>query len=281
MSALARSALYVGRVRHRRFAPVVNAFTYPLYLTYLDLDEVDACDAALWPLFGVRRPAVARWRAADHLAGLGRPGAPLAEVVRDAVAATGAPRPRGPIGLLTHARHLGHAMNPVSFFYCWDPAGRVLDAVVAEVSNTPWDERHVYVLPAASALAAGAGTRRFRFAKAFHVSPFLPMDLGYDWRFTPPGDALSVHMDCLAPATGEVVLDATLTLRRRPLDRRHLAAVLARFPLMTGEVVARIYWQALRLWLKRAPVFTHPATAAAAAPRVAPPRLDPRPGAPP
>jgi DUF1365 family protein len=168
--------------------------------------------------------------------------------VRDAVAATGAPRPRGRIGLLTHARHLGFAMNPVSFFYCWDAAGHALDAVVAEVSNTPWNERHVYVLPAG---------KRHRFAKAFHVSPFLPMELGYDWRFTTPGDRLVVHMDCV-DAAGDKALDATLTLARRPLDRPHLARVLARFPAMTAEVLARIYGQALRLWLRRAPFFDHP-----------------------
>ena len=265
MSGIARSALYVGHVRHRRFAPVDNAFTYPLYMSYLDLDELEACEAALWPLFGVTRPALARLCRADHLAGVGRPDAPLAEVVRDAVEAAGAPRPRGPIGLLTHARHLGYGMNPVSFFYCWDASGTAVEAIVAEVSNTPWDERHVYVLPAGAAEAGASNRkRRYRFPKAFHVSPFLPLDLGYDWRFTPPGERLVVHMDCVGEAG--VVLDATLTLTRRPLDRRHLAGVLARFPLMTGEVITRIYWQALRLWLKRAPVFDHPRAGTQGAP---------------
>ncbi len=259
MTGLVRSALYVGEVRHRRFSPVTNAFTYPLYMTYLDLDELGACDDALWPLFGVHRPAIARLHRTDHLAGLGRRDQPLAEVVRDAVAEAGAPRPRGPIGLLTHARHLGYAMNPVSFFYCWDPAGTALEAIVAEVSNTPWGERHIYVLPSDAADGKPGGKRRHRFAKAFHVSPFLPLELGYDWRFTPPGERLVVHMECLDPRAADgVVLDATLTLARRPLDRRHLAGVLARFPVMTGEVVTRIYWQALRLWLKRAPIFDHP-----------------------
>ncbi len=253
MNGIVRSALYVGEVRHRRFAPIRRAFTYPLYFGYLDLDELDAIDAELWPLLGVRRPAMTRMDRADHLAGCGAPGQPLAEVVRGLVERAGAPRPRGPIGLLTHARHLGLAMNPVSFFYCWDTAGREVEAIVAEVSNTPWDERHVYVLP-----SNGAGKQRHRFAKAFHVSPFLPLELGYDWRFTPPGERLVVHMDC--NDRSGVVLDATLTLTRRPLDRRHLAGVLARFPVMTGTVLARIYWQALQLWLRRAPVHDHPRT---------------------
>ncbi|MCA9680390.1 MAG: DUF1365 domain-containing protein, partial [Myxococcales bacterium] len=172
-----------------------------------------------------------------------------------------------------HARHFGIGMNPVSFFYCWDQAGTSLDAIVAEVSNTPWDERHVYVLPGGADAARGRGRRRYRFPKAFHVSPFLPLDLGYDWRFTPPGEHLAVHMQCLAagPAGSDrsddhVVLDATLAMKRRPLDRRHLAAQLARFPLMTGEVVARIYGQALRLWLTRTPFFDHPRTKAHGAP---------------
>lgn len=244
---IARSALYVGEVRHRRFAPTRREFTHSIYMSYLDLDELDACEAALWPLFGVHRPAIARFRRADHLAGVGPTDAPLAEVVRDVVAASGAPRPRGPIGLLTHARHFGYAMNPVSFFYCWDESGAEVDAVVAEVSNTPWDERHVYVVP----------QRRQRFGKAFHVSPFLPMELTYDWRFNAPGPRLTAHLECVAPGGG-VTLDATLTLARRPLDRRHLGAMLARFPLMTAEVVARIYGHALRLWLRGTPFHEHP-----------------------
>ncbi len=255
----ARSGFYVGHIRHRRFTPERREFTYPLYMSYLALDELDACERALWPLFGVARRGLTRFRRADHLAGLGDLERPLDEVVRDAVAAAGAPRPPGPITVLSHARHLGFGMNPVSFFYCWDPAGQVVEAVVAEVANTPWDERHVYVLPGGLGAARGARTHRYRFSKAFHVSPFLPLELGYDWRFTTPDQRLAVHMECVAPGPGAgVVLDATLTMTRRPLDRRTLAALLARFPVMTAEVVVHIYAQALRRWLERTPFYPHP-----------------------
>jgi DUF1365 family protein len=98
---------------------------------------------------------------------------------------------------------------------------------------------------------------RFALDKTFHVSPFMPMDVDYDWRFTPPGERLTVHMN--SRVGGEQVFDATLALRRAPLTGRALAASLARFPIMTARVAAGIYWQALRLWWKGTPFHPHPA----------------------
>ena len=160
----------------------------------------------------------------------------------------------GPVRLLTHPRHFGYGFNPVSFYYCFDRAGSTVEAIVAEITNTPWGERHCYVLPVES--SRSAEHLHFRFGKDFHVSPFLPMNHDYDWRFSIPDERLAVHMQNLS--AGEVVFDATLALQRMPIDGAVLARALAGFPLMTAKVTAGIYWQALRLWLKRAPVFTHP-----------------------
>ena len=250
MSARA-SALYEGWVRHRRVAPHPHAFRYRLCLLYLDLDEVDTLFDGRW-LWSSGRRNVAEFRRADFL---GDPARPLAECVRERVLEATGLQLTGPIRLLTHLRYFGHCFNPVSFYYCFAPDGETLEAVVAEITNTPWRERHAYVLPVAAARARGIA-REWRFPKQFHVSPFMPMERAYCWRITAPDASIRVHMDVLKADERE--FDATLVLERRPLDGRGLAACLLRYPFMTLRVVAAIHWQALRLWLKRNPVYTHP-----------------------
>jgi DUF1365 family protein len=245
------SAIYEGWVRHRRFAPHAHAFRYRVAMLYLDLAEIDYVFAGRW-LWSVQARNVAQFRRSDYL---GPPGLPLDEAVRRRVEAATGLRPRGPIRLLTHLRYIGHNFNPVSFYYCYAEDARTLQAIVAEITNTPWKERHAYVLPVATAQARGRALA-WQFAKAFHVSPFMPMDRDYAWHFTAPADDLFVHMDVLKGTERE--FDATLTLRRRPLDSRGLARVLLRYPAMTLKIVAAIHWQAFLIFLRRNPVYDHP-----------------------
>ena len=246
------SALYVGHLRHRRFAPRSNDFRYRIYLTLIDLDELPTVFEKRW-LWSSSRPALAWFRRADYL---GDPSIPLAEAVRNRVEEETGKRPSGPIRLLTHLRQFGYNFNPVSFYYVFDASGRKLETVVAEITNTPWDERHSYVLSVAEAERVGAKTLRWQFDKGFHVSPFLPMDMRYDWRFTEPAETLDVHMENWRE--GRCDFDSTMTLRRLPMTSGNLARALWSFPLITLKVSALIYWQALRLWWKRTPFFVHP-----------------------
>ena len=246
-----KSCIYEGRVRHRRFTPVEHAFDYRLFMMYLDLDEAPRVFSRRW-FWAIGHRAVAWLKREDHL---GDPALPLADAVRDLVAERTGRRPEGPIRLLTHLRYFGYCFNPVSFYYCYDASGERLETIVAEVNNTPWGEQHCYVLSGGEPVGE-AGVHRYELGKAMHVSPFMPMDIDYDWRFSSPADALSVHMQNLRQ--GAKLFDATLTLTRTEIKGASLARVLVTYPWMTVKVMVAIHWQALKLWLKRVPFLVHP-----------------------
>jgi DUF1365 family protein len=262
------SAVYEGWVRHRRFEPVEHEFRYPLFLMYLDLAELpEVLDP--YPFFSARRRALARYSREDFMGDRARP---LDECAREAVTAATGVRPTGPVRLLAGLRYFGHSFNPVSLYYCFDPGGKRVEAVVADVQNIPWGERHPYVL--------ARGERRGsvlseELEKTFHVSPLMGMDQTYAFRAGEPGERLAVHIESRPRETAKSrrmdsssrsrrsakSFDATLSLRRRELSGRTLAGLLARYPAMSLQVVAKIYGQALRLKLKGARYHPHPEAA--------------------
>lgn len=246
------SALFIGRLRHRRHAPRPHAFSYGVCMAWLDLAELDSVFRGRW-FWSARRPTLAWLRRADYL---GDAALPLDTAVRDRVQSVTGQRPVGPIRMLTHLRSFGHCFNPVTFYYCYRPDGKTVEVIVAEITNTPWRERHAYVLRVEPGEVPTH--HEFAFAKGFHVSPFMPMQQDYRWCFTAPGDQLAVHMENLEGS--RKVFDATLTLHRQEIGTGSLALALLRWPASTARVLVSIYWQALRLKLKRVPFHAHPHT---------------------
>jgi DUF1365 family protein len=244
------SAIYTGHVYHRRIEPKPHDFRYRLFMLYLDLDELPRVFHGRW-LWSVNRWNVCWFRRADYMSPT---DVPLKTAVLDRVEARIGRRPTGSVRILTLLRTFGYVFNPVTFYYCFDADGK-LAAVASEITNTPWGERHTYVVEARDKNEAGSLSSRF--PKEFHISPFQAMALDHDWRFDPPGERLTVAMTNLQ--AGRPVFHAGLQCERRPITGAGLARVLIGYPFLTVVVHAAIYWQAARLWLKRAPFHTHPA----------------------
>jgi DUF1365 family protein len=247
-----KSAIYEGTIRHRRLKPRKNDFEYRMFMMFLDLAELPRVFEKS-PLWSLERFNLACFRRSDYM---GPTDIPLDEAVRRKVEERTGLRPEGPIRMLTHLRYYGHCFNPVTFYYCYDASGNRVETIAAEINNTPWKERHTYVLRDGENQDAW---KRFRFEKAFHVSPFMGMDMDYDWSFRDPGERIGVHMTNYE--NGEKLFDATLNLERVPITGWSLARVLLRFPAMTVKILAAIHWQAVKLWWKRTPLHAHPAKA--------------------
>ena len=245
------SAIYQGHVSHQRHTPRPHAFRYPIYMVYLDLDELDDVFAS-HPLWSLERFNLLTFRRKDYF---GAPTKSLHTELATFIEQRTGRRPGGPVRMLTNLAVMGYCFNPVTFYYAYD-AGNMLDSIVAEVTNTPWGERHAYLLDVRNAQQRGR-TYGWSLDKEFHVSPFFDMDQKYRWRFNEPGDALTVSMKSFEDRAQ--VFDASLSLKRQPLTAASINRVLLRHPAMSIGVHAAIYFQAFRLWLKRTPFFTHPA----------------------
>lgn len=243
------SAIYRGRISHTRMAPKRHAFSYPVHMVYLDLDELPE-PFGRSSLFSARRPAPARFKRGDYF---GDPAKPLDVAIRDLVENETGERPDGPIRLLTNLRTFGYIFNPISVYYCFDAAGERLTHLVAHVSNIPYGESHPYVFRAAPNGTVAAG----EVAKQMYVSPFLEMDYTYRLRGPLPDDQL--HLSVANLRDGEVEFAAALELRRTPATAANLRRTLLRQPVMAASVTARIFWQAARLRLKGLRVQPRPA----------------------
>ncbi|MCW8329358.1 DUF1365 domain-containing protein [Photobacterium sp. SDRW27] len=258
------SALFVGSIRHRRFSPVKHAFTYPMFMPLIDLDELEDLQSSVKG-FGLHFLNFARFRTADYLRGHDRQysdeaanivtdnkAMSLKMAVVDKVESLTGERVDGRVMLLCQLRYAGLYFSPLNLYYLYDEHDN-WRWVLAEVSNTPWNERHYYVLPAKSDWSGDS----WKEDKAFHVSPFNPMSQQYNWRFRAPEKQLQLHLDIRSMEGNKKVLDATMLMKRQPFTSKVLWHLIAKTPIQTLKIVVGIYWQALRLWRKGAPFYSH------------------------
>lgn len=243
-----KSALYSGWVRHRRYAPKEHKFVYKVFMLYLDLAELDEV-FSLSPFWSHQNFAIAKFERRDFH---GNADVPLPDAVRQTIKAQTGLEHTGPIRMLANLRYFGFNINPLCTYYCFDPTDTHLQFMVAEVTNTPWGERQAYVLHC----QRDQTRHRTQFAKRLHVSPFNPLEMQYQWTSTTPSKNLLLHIENWQQ--GEKITDATLQLQRESISAQRLNVVLIRFPFMTVKIAVSIYWQALRLWLKKVPIFDHP-----------------------
>lgn len=264
MSKIKHSSIYRGSIRHRRFLPKKHQFRYPLFMLYLDLDELESLCKSKW-YCSLEKFNIVSFRRDDYYSPeSGDLKQAVINKVTNNLTEQGLSAPEiEHVRMLCHARYFNAVFNPVTFYYCFDKANKLV-SILAEITNTPWGERHAYVLPVGQSGEYGSYALKaqkyhhYEFAKVFHVSPFNPMDMTYHWTFDEPNQGLRVHMDnTQRDEQNEKHFDATLVMERYDFTN-YLASTLIRFPFMTVRVSMGIYWQALKLWLKRIPFYDHP-----------------------
>lgn len=242
------SAIYYGSVRHRRFTPTRHVFTYRIMQWWLALDELDQVSALSRWLSTDARKAPLHFRASDYLRGQWGDASNLEQAVRAKMSALHGSELSGRVFFLGNIRCWGIFFSPLNCYFLQQADGS-FSHMLAEVSNTPWLERHYYLVD----LDEQADTE-----KAFHVSPFNPMDMRYQWRIRPHKDRQLVH---IAAYREHLEFDATMALSAQPMNHQQIKRVLKTHPVMSLKIVAGIYWQAMKLLIKRVPFYGHPGKA--------------------
>ena len=241
--------IYSGTINHRRFTPFKHFFDYSIFMVYFDISKTDAIFEKSW-LWNPQRRSIVSFNRNDYH---GEKQSTLDYEVRKTVKSKLGKELKGPIRILTHLRYFGYCFNPVSFYYCFDEDDNELELIMAEVTNTPWKERHTYFV-----YKKNDKKKKYisKMKKELHVSPFWGMDHDYEWLFSEPSKNLLVNMKNFND--GKKVFDATLSLKRKKMTTKNLFQSLLFYPFITILVVLRIHWNAVKLWFKGAKFYVHP-----------------------
>jgi DUF1365 family protein len=236
------SSLYQGTVTHSRFTPVKHSFTYKITLFWLKLDEIEKLNKEV-SFFSSNKPAWVRFKQTDYL---DNDSTPLESQVRNKMSTLSGMTLKGDVYMLGQLRTLGMYFSPVNFYFLRHKEQTEFSHMLAEVSNTPWGEKHCYLVD----MAAQEDNK-----KVFHVSPFNPIDMQYRWNVNQPNERFAMRLSCIR---GEKHFEAGLSLSRQPLTSQTLRKALLKVPSFTLMSLIGIYWQALKLFIKGAPIYDHP-----------------------
>lgn len=254
------SHIYLGNIIHKRFSPKKHSFNYRLYMLALDVADVESHynNKAGFGIFGFSWYKPLRFVEQDYL--IAQPKnkqvgdlAPLNERIQTKVAELSGHKDISRIVMLVQVRCFGIYFSPANFYFCYDHNGQCTQ-MLAEVSNTPWNERHYYLVD----LLTDSADKKTK--KNFQVSPFMDLAMTYFWQVTPPSchdDKLLVNIKNkrVDEESGQATMlfDASLVMKKKPFTKKSLLRIWAQLPVMTVKVVLTIYWQALKLFIKRVP----------------------------
>ena len=235
------SAIYTGKVFHARHVPKKHQFHYNIFLFWLDLDELSQIEEQVRG-FSLTSFSAAQFKRSDYY---GPENQPLKDSILNKMSELAGTKLAGKVFLLGQVRIFGMYFSPVNFYYLRNSEGFYSHAL-AEVSNTPWNERHHYLVDLRDQRDS---------EKAFHVSPFNPIDMQYQWNIPQPNQKLALALSCKKETRH---FDASLQLVKQELNSKSLLNVMLRIPSMTLKTVFGIYWQALKLFIKGMPIYSHP-----------------------
>ena len=247
------SFLYEGNISHIRYAPINKKFDYSLFMLFLDLDELPKLFEKFW-FWSAQNWNIAYFRRKDHM---GNNNDSLGKSVRNRVLKETGKRLDGRIFLMTHLCYFGYRFNPVSFYYCFDSSNDNVQTIIAEITNTPWGEQFCYLLDCNKSIEKH-GMKFFSFKKEFHISPFMDMNINYEWEFSEPNDHIKICMKNIKE--GKKIFEASLNMKKEEINSKTLTQALLKYPLITWKVKSAIYYQAFKLWYSKCPFYSHPKT---------------------